>query len=142
MLEFLDLGNLLVELDDFILQVFVAALLLVKFLVEIAMHNEPDRCPDYDHATEEGEELLLLMFAPDLAMRQQVNADHGSNLRIARPHATMREGASCVRLFGRIFEDRVMLKKGLAMMVLTWTRFVTVSSAPGIAAQPPDRTMW
>jgi len=31
----------------------------------------------------------------------------------------MREGASCVRFLGRIFEDSAMLANGFAMIVLT-----------------------
>ena len=44
-------------------------------------------------------------------MRQQVDADHGSNLRIASPQATMSDGASCARLFALIFEDTSMFSE-------------------------------
>src|SRR5262245_21136115 len=142
LLELLDLGDLLVELDDLLLQVLVAAELHLVLLVQIGVDDEPDTEPDDDNAAEQEEELLLLLLAPDLAMRQQVDADHGSNLRMARPQATMSDGASCVSDFALIFPETCMFTNGFAMMVFTWTRFETASSTPGIAALPPESTMW
>src|SRR5665647_3754100 len=54
--------------------------------------------PDAD--SHQNVELQIVGFAPRFAPRQQVYADHGSNLRIARPQATIIEGASTSSFFG------------------------------------------
>ncbi|MNC93709.1 hypothetical protein D3C83_104000 [compost metagenome] len=54
----------------------------------------------------------------------------------------MSDGASWVRDLALIFGDSAMLTKGLPTIVLTCTRLPTASSTPGIAAQPPESTMW
>jgi len=81
---------------------------------------------------------LAACFAP----RQQIDTDHGgSNLRIARPHATISEGASTISFFGCTCGDNCMLANGLATRVLTWEREPTMSSRPGITADPPVSRM-
>src|SRR5882672_458143 len=139
--QLLDLGDLLIEFFNLAQEVFVATHLIVELVFEIGVHAKPDGDADEDDDTQHDEELFLLLFAPDLAMRQKVDANHGSNLRMASPHATISDGASCVSDFARILEDSAMLTNGFATIVLTCTRFDTASSTPGIAAHPPESTM-
>ena len=105
--------------------------MMPELSVKIRMHAEPHRNASRGDHPQSDEKILLLLFAPQLAVRQQVDAYHGSNLRIARPHATMSEGASWLRFFGRILEESAMLANGLAMIVFTWVRLPTVSSIFG-----------
>src|SRR5687768_11893715 len=98
------------------------------------MHGEPDSGAKNGNRAQHDEELLLLPLALDLAVRQQVDAYHASNLRMARPHATMSDGASVLRCLGLIFEESAMLANGLATIAGTDVRRVTISSMPGMAA--------
>src|SRR5262249_26149802 len=140
LLDLVDLLDLLVELDDLLAQVLVAVLLLGELLVEIGVHHEPHRDADGGDDAHGDEESLLLLLAADFAMRQQIDAYHGSNLRIASPQDTMSDGASWVRFFGRILDDSAMLVNGLATTVFTCVRLPTASSTPGRAAHPPEST--
>jgi hypothetical protein len=60
---------------------------------------------------------------------------------MARPQATISEGASCARLVALIFGETSILENGFAMTVGTCVRRVIAASTPGIAAQPPDSTI-
>src|SRR5207248_2653166 len=138
-----DLLDLLVELVDLGLHVRDVALLLVDLLVEEHPHRAGGEEPDHRDDARQHRELLLAPPALLFAVRKEVDADHeGSNLRIARPQATMREGASIVSWRGLIFEDSAMFANGLATTVCTCVRWFTISSSPSSIALPPVRRMW
>src|SRR5665647_1737956 len=95
--------------------------------------------PDAD--SHQNVELQIVGLAARFAPRQQIDAYHGSNLRIARPLATINEGASTSSFFGWMRGDTCMLANGLATRVLTCEREPTMSSSPGITAEPPVSRM-
>jgi hypothetical protein len=66
--------------------------------------------------------LQIVGLAARFAPRQQIYAHDGSNLRIARPQATISEGASTSSFFGWMRGDTCMLANGLAIRVLTVVR--------------------
>jgi len=102
-LELFDLGDFLVDLDDLAFKIFVPRLLIGKRAFQIGVSAEPDRGADGHDHTQHDKKMLLLLRAPHLAMRQQIDAGgHLSNLLIARPQATISEGASCSRFLRRM----------------------------------------
>src|SRR5258708_6848289 len=56
---------------------------------------------------------------------------------MARAHATISEGASATSFFRETRGEIAMLAKGLATRALIWVRLCTISSSPGITAEPP-----
>jgi hypothetical protein len=64
-------------------------------------------------------------------MRQKIDPYHASNLRSARPQATINDEASASRLLPRTRSASSMLANGLAMIVLICVREATTSSTPG-----------
>src|SRR3569832_2392899 len=72
------------------------------------------------------------------AVGEEVNADHcGSNLRMARPQATKREGASAVNARNQNKEPTAMLANGLTTIVGVPVRCATAAAGPGGGAPPP-----
>src|SRR4029078_3179417 len=70
--------------------------------VVVAVHQPDDQHADDRRAAGDDEEILLRALAPLCAVRQQVYAGYahwGSNLRMARPQATISDGASTIRRF-------------------------------------------
>src|SRR5206468_9158137 len=63
--------------------------------------------------------LTLARSALYLPMRQQVNAYHQSNLRMAKPQAIISAGASAASCCDLNFEPNDIALNGLATMVLT-----------------------
>src|SRR6266496_4074191 len=136
-LKLLYLLDLLVEPDVFLLQEFVATALLGNVPGDSQVHRAHDQKPEERHHPSQHAEMLALGFAARFAPREQVDAVHGSNLRIASPQATISEGASATSFFSCTREEIAMLAKGLATRVLICVRLCTISSSPGITAEPP-----
>ena len=131
--QLVDLLDLLVELGDLGLQQRVAAVLVLDLRGEddVDQRRRP-RAPRTASADRQRDELALARLALLLAVRQQVDADHGySNLRIARPQAISSSGASSASWRGRMRSDIAMLANGLATTVATPARLATSSSRPG-----------
>ena len=72
----------------------------------------------------DGDEVLPRALAALLAVRQQVDAGiHcGSNLRMARPQATISDGASIIRRLSWMRGEACISANGLATLVGTWVR--------------------
>jgi hypothetical protein len=86
-------------------------------------------------------ELLATSLALFLPMGEQVDADHESNLRSARPQATISAGASADRLFGTDLAAKAHAGKGIGDVRIHLGTPDTVSASPGSTAQPPASTM-
>src|SRR5687767_5252518 len=143
-LQLLDLGDLLVELGDLGFEEAVALDLGVDFRGVIAVHGDHDQGAEKRRAAGHHEEVLPRALTPVLAVRQEVDTGHhwGSNLRMAKPQATISEGASIIRRFSCTRGEVCMEAKGLATLVATWVRALTMASSPGITAEPPASRMW
>src|SRR5439155_1240552 len=141
--QLLDLGDLLVELGVLALEKQVALVLGVDLRGVEGVHQADDQ--ERQHRGAAGDEIKVLAraLAAFLAVRQQVDAGHhvGSNLSIARPHATISEGASIIRRFNCTRGEVCIAANGLATLVGTWVRVFTTSSSPGITAEPPASRM-
>jgi len=61
----------------------------------------------------------------------------GSNLRMPSPQATIRRAHPRPVFFSATRGEIAMLAKGLATNALIWVRLCTISSSPGITAEPP-----
>src|SRR5581483_6087301 len=146
LLQAVDLGDVLVELDDLALEEAVAVRLRFDLRGVQAVDREHDDGAEQPGAAGEDEEVLPGTLAPLGAVRQQVYArgtvHDGSNLRMARPQATISEGASTIRRFSWIRGEVCIAAKGLATEVGTWVRVFTASSMPAITAEPPASRMW
>src|SRR6185503_13581209 len=143
-LQLVDVGDVLVELLDLARQEVVAVVLHLDLPGVELVHEERDRDADDRGAGRDRGEVLRRALAPLGPVRQQVDAGvHcGSNLRMARPQATMSEGASVISRFSWILGDACISEKGLATLEGTCVRVCTTSSSPGITAEPPASRMW
>src|SRR5690348_1352095 len=143
-LQLVDFGDFLVELADFALQELVAAFLVADLLGVVAVHQAHDHQADHESAARDDGEMLLRALAPLGAVRQQVDAcdaHWGSNLRMARPQATISDGASIIRRLSCTRGEVCICANGLATLVGTCARVLTTSSSPGMTAEPPARRM-
>src|SRR5256885_1997544 len=135
--ELLDLLDLLVEPDVLPFQEFIALALHRDVSRNGQVHSTDDQKPEHGHHSAQHTKMLALGLATGLAPREQVDANHGSNLRMASPQATISEGASATSFFRETRGEIAMLAKGLATRALIWVRLCTISSSPGITAEPP-----
>src|SRR5882672_12626418 len=101
------------------------------------MDRTDDQKRKRSHHAAQHAEMLALGLATRLAPREQIDAHHESNLRIARPQATISDGASETSFFSGTRGEIDMFANGLAMSVLIWVRLCTISSSAGITAEPP-----
>src|SRR5215510_111841 len=136
-LELLDLFDLLVEPGVLPLQVLVPVALVGDVAGDRQVDGTHDQEPEHRDQPSQDAEVLALGLAARFAPGEQVDADHASNLRIARPHATIREGASATSFFSGTRGEMAMLANGLATRVLIWVRLWTISSSAGMTAEPP-----
>src|SRR5262249_30231397 len=135
--QLLDLLDFLVETGVLLLQVFVSLALGGDIPCDGQVNSADDEQAEHgDHCADHAE-VLARGLAAGLAPRKQVDADHGSNLRIARPHATIREGASATSFLRGTRGEMAMLANGFATSVLICVRLWTISSRPGMTAEPP-----
>ena len=123
-LHFLDLVDLLVELGDLRLHELVAVVLRADALLIDEPHGRDNHDAERRGHPAEDRKMGACTLAPLLAVRQQVDfaAHTGSNLRIARPQATISEGASCIRRLSWILGEVCIAPKGFATKVGTWVR--------------------
>src|SRR6185503_4658958 len=143
-LQLVDLRDLLVELGDLGLEELVATLLVADLLGVVAVHQADHQQAQHGGAAGDDEEMLARALAPLLAVGQQVyarGAHTGSNLLMARPQATMSEGASTIRRLSCTRGEVCICVNGLATLLATWVRVLTTSSSPGITAEPPASRM-
>src|SRR5882672_5010620 len=135
--ELFDLLNLLVEPDVLPFEEFIAVALHGDISRNGQVHGPDDQKPEHGHHASQHAKMLALGLAARLAPREQIDANHGSNLRMASPQATISEGASATSFFSETRGEIAMLAKGLATSALIWVRLCTISSSPGITAEPP-----
>src|SRR4029078_3718747 len=109
LLELLDLVDLFVQLRDLGVEILVASVLGLDPLGEKAVHQDHRADAHADRGRRHHEELALLRFAPYLSVRQSVDWEHASNLRMASPVATTSAGASCCSWRCLILGDTPML---------------------------------
>src|SRR5690606_38021865 len=135
--QIVDLGDLLVERLDFGLQQLVARFLMVDSTLHDKMARQTDRRAKRDHQPRRDVELLAPLPTLELPVRKQIDANHASNLLIARPHAAISAGASIARAGLRTREDSDIPANGLATLTEVWARPATTSARLGITAHPP-----
>src|SRR5574337_1140114 len=141
LLQPLDLGDILVELGDLGLEDGVTVLLSIDIATDDQVHQQAYSTPQESHQPKQRKVLLAPLPAALLAVRQKVDTNHASILRMARPQATIRAGASERSALGRTFAESVIPGKGMAAWVVIRVRPFTPSAKPGITAHPPDNTM-
>src|SRR5207302_1450661 len=101
------------------------------------VHCADNQKSEHGHHASHHAKMLALGLAARLAPGEQIDANHGSNLRMASPQATIKEGASATSFFSATRGEIAMFAKGLATKALIWVRLCTISSSPGITAEPP-----
>src|ERR1700674_728833 len=112
-----DVFNLIIQFFDFGGEHLIAPLLLLDapFVNRVDQQNQDGAQGCRRYGQEYNPPLARGPFY--FAMRKQVDAYHASNLRMAKPQATISAGASWVSWRGLIRDDRAILEKGLAMIV-------------------------
>src|SRR5438874_5828294 len=108
------------------------------------MHGEDDHQAECGSEARDQRKVFLGTRAPLGAVRQQVDAGGvhcGSNLLMARPQATISDGASTIRRLSCTRGEVCIWANGLATLVGTCARVLTTSSRPGITAEPPASRM-
>src|SRR5436190_2688107 len=135
--QLLDLLDFLVEPDVLPFQEFIAVALYRDVSRNGKVHGTDDQEPEHGHHASQHAKMLALGLAARLAPGEQIDANHGSNLRMASPQATISEAASATSFFSDTRGEIAMLAKGLATRALIWVRLCTISSSPGITAEPP-----
>ena len=84
-----------------------------------------------------GEERILALLAPRFAVRQQVDQNHCTNLRIASPQAVRYDGASRRSLPSRTALPNFMFSNGLTTRHAKPVTSLTRSRRPDSDAVPP-----
>src|SRR5207249_7098653 len=133
--------DLLVELRDLSGQELITPVLIIDLRGDQDV-PESDRSDAQDGQPDrKRDELSLARLALLLPAGKEVDANHQSKLRMARPQAISRRGASEASWRGRIRSDTPIFANGLPTIVLAPARLATSSSRPGTSAQPPDSTI-
>src|SRR5687768_11323706 len=119
--QLVDLGDVLVELLDLGGEERVAVVLRRDLPLVVLVHEEGERDADDRGAARDGGKVLARALAALFAVRQQVDAGvHcGSNLLMARPQATISDGASTIRRLSWMRGEACIRANGLATLVGT-----------------------
>src|SRR5690606_17458314 len=140
-IELLDLLDLRVDLADLVLEEGVALVLPGDLGVVVEVDQEPQHDAGQRGQRQHQAEFLLLLLAALGTPREEIDPCHQSKLLRARPQAIISAGASWASAWACTRGPSVICASGLAITDCTPSCSSTISTMPGIEAQPPASTI-